>query len=47
MTFHRYQPCTSQLPKAVADMCAVSSLTNSGFIRGLWDLLASGQEGTD
>ena len=47
MTFHRYQPCTEQLPQAVADVCAVCSLTNPGFVRGLWDLLAARREGSD
>jgi hypothetical protein len=47
MTFHRYQPCTEKLPQAVAGACAMSNLTNSGFIRGLWALPASGEEGTD
>ena len=47
MTFHRYQPCTEQLPQAVAAVCAMGSLTNPGFIRGLWDLLASRRGGSD
>lgn len=46
MSFHRYhQPCTDRLPRAVADTYAVSSTTNRLFLRGLWVLLASRQEG--
>jgi hypothetical protein len=46
MSFHRYhQLRTKLLPRAVADTCAVSSALNPLFMRDLWVLLASRQEG--
>jgi hypothetical protein len=49
MSLHRYQPTTKLLSsRTLSGMfaCAVHSLTNLGFCRDLWVVVASGQEGT-